>query len=134
MVEASATVRVNINMSIKKAFVDVDGPKVIKALWARAQNSQETGHIRVDENNKIATFNSKFILENTRLRAPDTSTLTLFCDDQKVGVCEFDISKFHNNGERKFTANIVAEDEDMSGDDVVLRGDAAGFPGAYIEF
>ena len=66
---------------------------------------------------------------------PDANKIVLFCSDEEVGTCDFDMASFINafGDYRKVHARIVPLDYIQSDpNETVLRGDINRFPGAAL--
>ena len=61
----------------------------------------------------------------------DENKLLLYCADQLVGTCIFDLASYIGKTQEE-SAHIVPADSDDTG--IVLKGDTESYPGAFIEF
>ena len=61
--------------------------------------------------------------------------LTLFCGENTVGICEFDLSSHIGMNPDFMFVMLVGQDYVVSdSSERVLKGDVETFPGAFIEF
>ena len=66
---------------------------------------------------------------------PDMNQLILYCGDNTVGVCEFDLTSHIGKSSDYMFVMLVGEDYQVSSpDERVLKGDASTYPGAFIQF
>lgn len=66
---------------------------------------------------------------------PDVQMLKLYCGADHVGTCEFDIATYIGKNPKKEKALVKSENYQPSdADERFLRGNAAQYPGAFLEF
>jgi hypothetical protein len=66
---------------------------------------------------------------------PDMNQLILYCGDNVVGVCEFDLSSNIGTAPDYYFVMLVGNEYQVSDpSERVLKGDAETYPGAFIEF
>ena len=118
MVEAeSQKIKVDLGLRVLTAYINVQEAKTVKVFWARGTQSVSSKTVQLDPaNNCIAQINNKFNCRpSLRYTAhsdtwlPDVNTITLFCDEEKVAECKFDISRFLNQGNKTIKAEIQPE-------------------------
>ena len=64
----------------------------------------------------------------------DISSLILYCGEEAVGKCEFNLPFYIGKEPKYHTAAIVDESYQASEGEHVLKGDVQKFPGAKIVF
>lgn len=66
---------------------------------------------------------------------PDLVELGLHCDDELVGVCQFDLTKYIDKGARVEKVCMLAPEETPSNpQQIVLKGNAEEHPDAHLIF
>ena len=78
-------------------------------------------------------MDSRFTVNPTGGLLPDINKLELFCANQLVGACTFDMSVYLGKTPTPERAVIAAEGQ-ASNDQKQLIGNPAAHPGAFIEF
>ena len=135
--------KVNLVLTIRSTYLSTIQPKQVSVQWSRSNKQSSTKSLPIGgENESIAKFNAKFAcdaglkyVEQSDTWLADINELTLICDDEKVGTCSFDIAPFIDQGTQSFKAEIQPEHyEVQTYNEVVLKGDCAAYPGAYLEF
>ena len=135
-----------VEVNVLEASVTVHEEKQCYLSWNRGTQSIKTNKktLTIDEstvtwanNKKDASFKIECSLYQNRETNEwrnDVTNLTLYCGEEAVGKCEFNLPNFIGKEPKYHTAVIVDESYQATGDQLVLKGDVQKFPGAKIKF
>ena len=131
-----------VELRIFKASVQVQEAQEVYVQWTRNGQSAKTKKLSVDQQVTEATFqrnqalfqmDSRFTVNPDGGLLPDMNKLELFCANQLVGSCTFDMSEYLGKTPTPERAVIAAQGQ-ASSDQKQLEGDPTIYPGAFIEF
>ena len=127
---------------LKNVHVVVSEYHPLHMTWSRSTKQVASQKKFVDENTKTVIFKDSFncttsLPYNTQdgVFLRDENRITLFLGSTEIASCTFDIALFVNKARNHFKTEIkpasyVRKHEEA----MVLLGDAANYPGCFIEF
>ena len=106
------------SLNTKKKTLTIDEPKV---TWA---NRKQDARFKM----VCSLYQNKQTMEWKQ----DITSLILYCGEEAVGKCEFNLPFFIGKEPKYHTAAIVDESYQASADELVLKGNVQKFPDAKI--
>ena len=108
----------SIEVKIVSAFVDIQEESTLCLHWNRDGKKSIKSHEKVIKpGDSECTFNNSFVMNSslsfdnaTEKWLPDVSTLSLYCNDEKVGDYEIDLSEYIDKEIQIFTVKFISDD------------------------
>ena len=134
-------VKMDVELRILKASVIVQEPSEVYVQWHRGKNSAPTKKRSVDQQTSVIeygrkealwTMSTRFTQNADQTYQEDNNKLILYCANQIVGTCFFNLSSYIDKKPVAEKAMIVPVGSTDTG--VVLKGNPEQYPGSFIEF